>query len=64
MKALIFLVLALTLGACGGSVPCAQAGGTGSSVCGAGMDMACHADCGTQGVCCLPDVNGQASDCH
>ena len=64
MKALIFFVLAFTGVACGGSVPCAQAGGTCAAICGAGFDMACHADCGTQGICCLPVTNGQASDCH
>ena len=64
MKALLFAGLLLIAASCGGNIPCASAGGTCSAVCGAGTDMACHADCGTSGICCLPVTNGRAADCR
>jgi hypothetical protein len=64
MKTVIAILTAVLFAACGGDVPCASAGGTCAAACGAGTDQACHADCGTQGICCLPTVNGRANDCH
>jgi hypothetical protein len=64
VKTVIATLAVLLLAACGGNIPCAQAGGTCAAVCGAGTDMACSADCGTSGICCLPTVNGRANDCH
>jgi hypothetical protein len=64
MKALIFVGFVFVVAACGGSIPCAQAGGTCAAICSQNTAMACHADCGTAGVCCLPVVNGAANDCH
>jgi hypothetical protein len=63
MKALILFGLVFMAAACGGNVPCAQAGGTCQAACDNGTAMACHADCGTAGICCIP-ANAVSTDCQ